>query len=257
MNILVSNDDGYQAKGIRELVKALSEKGDVYVFAPDSQRSASSHAISVSAPVTVTEIDFPYAKKAWKLSGTPADCSKMGLDIMAKQGIDVDIVYAGINHGANLGTDTMYSGTVSAAAEGMFEGLPAVAVSVASHEAKYFEAACLLAVDVMEEALKTAGRGTLININTPNLPKEQIKGVKAARLGNTIYDEWLKVAGEREDGSLVYEYTGCVIGYDEMDEDVDLKLVHDGYSTISMIKYDLNDYNEMEKLKNWGLLQDK
>lgn len=253
MNILVSNDDGYQAEGIRQLVKALSQKGDVYVFAPDSQRSASSHALSITGRVTVTEIDFPYAKKAWKLSGTPADCSKMGLDIMKKQGIPVDIVYAGINHGANLGTDTMYSGTVSAAAEGMFVGLPSVAVSVASHGAKHFEAACDLAVKVFDAALETAGRNTLISINTPNLPASQIRGVKPARLGNTIYDEWLHVVDRKEDGSLVYEYTGCVIGYEDMDDDIDLKLVHDGYATISALRYDLNDYEEMKKIKEWGI----
>ncbi|MGN0714871.1 MAG: 5'/3'-nucleotidase SurE, partial [Anaerovoracaceae bacterium] len=191
MNILIANDDGIQAEGIRHLAEALSEKGNVYVVAPDTQRSASSHALSIHGRMRAEEVpDFPGAKQAWKLSGTPADCVKLGVEILRRKGIETDIVYAGINHGANLGSDTMYSGTVSAAAEGMFAGYPAVAVSVCSHFPKYFEAACSLAVKVFDRALETAGKGYLISINTPNLPQEEIKGVRTARLGQMTYDEW-------------------------------------------------------------------
>ena len=127
MNILVSNDDGIKARGLAELTKALSKKGSVYVCAPNSQRSASSHALSVNNEITMKKIDFDGATMAFEIGGTPADCVKLGLYVLRKMGIDIDIVYSGINHGGNLGTDTMYSGTVSAAAEGLFNGLPAVA----------------------------------------------------------------------------------------------------------------------------------
>ena len=128
MNILVANDDGIQARGIAELAKALSKAGNVYVAAPNSQRSASSHALSVNDEITMKKIDFEGATMAFEVGGTPADCVKLALYVLRDKGIDIDVVYAGINHGGNLGTDTMYSGTVSAAAEGLFNGLPAVAV---------------------------------------------------------------------------------------------------------------------------------
>lgn len=127
MNILVANDDGIQARGIAELAKALSKAGNVYVAAPNSQRSASSHALSVNDEITMKKIDFEGATMAFEVGGTPADCVKLALYVLRDKGIDIDVVYAGINHGGNLGTDTMYSGTVSAAAEGLFNGLPAVA----------------------------------------------------------------------------------------------------------------------------------
>lgn len=149
MNILISNDDGIDAIGIKRLVEAMGTCADIYVVAPDTQRSASSHALSLRKEITVREVEFPGAKYALECNGTPADCVKLGLDLLKKKGIHMDAVYAGINLGANLGTDNMYSGTVSAAAEGMLEGIPAVAVSVCSHDATYFEGACKLAVDVL------------------------------------------------------------------------------------------------------------
>lgn len=127
MNILVSNDDGITTEGIKSLAKAMSSCGDVYVVAPHVQRSASSHALSVSGEITLREVEFEGAKKAYECDGTPADCVKLGIDMLKQEGVIIDVVYAGINHGGNLGTDTMYSGTVSAAAEGMMAGLPAVA----------------------------------------------------------------------------------------------------------------------------------
>ena len=118
MNILLANDDGINAEGIRQLAKALRSLGDVYVFAPDRQRSASSHALTIEKQLTIAREDFPGAKEAYSVDGTPADCVKLGIYALRDRGIDVDIVYSGINHGGNLGSDTMYSGTVSAAAEG-------------------------------------------------------------------------------------------------------------------------------------------
>jgi len=249
MNILIANDDGIQAEGIRQLACALSEKGDVYVVAPDSQRSASSHALSLHDPLIITEeTDFPAAKQAWKMSGTPADCVKVGLEILRRKGLEVDIVYSGINHGANIGTDTMYSGTVSAAAEGIFAGIPAVAVSVCDHFPKYFEGACRLAVSVFEEALKMKGGESLLSLNAPNLPLSEIKGVKAARLGTLRYHEWFEK--EREG---VYRYGAGTIETPEQAEDSDVHLTAEGYATIAVVKYDLNDYENLEKIKEWEI----
>ena len=186
MNILVANDDGIQAKGIAKLTEALSLAGhDVYVIAPNGQRSAYSHAISINKDVLFSEVeDYPFAKEAYMVDGTPADCVKLGTLFLKKRGIRTEAVYTGINHGANLGTDTMYSGTVSSAAEGAFLGLPSVAVSVISHEPKHFEAACKAAVELLPYACSHVATGSLININAPDLEACEIKGTRAARLGN-------------------------------------------------------------------------
>ena len=249
MRILIANDDGIQAEGIRALAEALAEKGNVYVVAPDTQRSASSHALSIHGEMYAEEVtDFPGAERAWKLSGTPADCVKLGLEILRRKGIETDIVYAGINHGANLGTDTMYSGTVSAAAEGMFAGYPAVAVSVCSHFPKHFEAACSLAVKAFDHAMETAGKGYLISINTPNLPQEEIKGVRTARLGQMTYDEWFE-----EEAEMCFRYVGEPVKRTDHDEDIDVRLIEDGWATISTIKYDLNDYDALKQAEKWGI----
>ena len=145
MNILLANDDGIDARGIHELADALKGLGDLYISAPDSQRSASGHGITVSQPITVTETTFPGATGAFRMSGTPADCVKLGVKLLQKEGIKIDMVFSGINHGGNLGTDTLYSGTVSAALEGTICGIQSVAVSVNSHEVKTFEYAKILA----------------------------------------------------------------------------------------------------------------
>ena len=252
MNILISNDDGINAMGIRELVKAMSCCGDVYVVAPHDQRSASSHALSIRGKIALKRVEMEGAKRAYECTGTPADCVKLGLDVLKREGIHIDAVYAGINMGANLATDTMYSGTVSAAAEGLMEGIPSVAVSVCSHEASHFEAACKLAKDVLPMALEAKGRMGVISINTPDIPAEDILGVKAAKLGKIIYDQWFETV-EADGEKTVYRYVGEPLPPEDTDDNFDVKLIHEGYATVSAIKYDLNDYAGLEEIKEWEL----
>jgi len=252
MNILVANDDGIQAEGIRKLTEALHRLGDVFVFAPDGQRSANSHALSISRPVKVTRAEFPYAKEAYMVDGTPADCVKLGIDLLSRKGIGVDIVYSGINHGGNLGGDTVYSGTVSAAAEGVFLGIPAVAASVNSHSPSHFEACCKAAEAVFPYALETAGAGCVISINTPDLPAEEVKGIRPALLGTVTYDEWFDVLEETED-SVIYRYSGIPVFHEDEAGQTDTLLIQQGYGTISVIQYDLNDYKGFEKIKEWEI----
>ncbi|MBR5517200.1 MAG: 5'/3'-nucleotidase SurE [Firmicutes bacterium] len=252
MNILISNDDGIDAIGIKKLVEALGQVADIYVVAPDTQRSASSHALSLRKEITVKEVEFTGAKYALECNGTPADCVKLGLDLLKRQGIHMDAVYAGINLGANLGTDNMYSGTVSAAAEGMLEGIPAVAVSVCSHDAVHFEGACKLAVDILPFAMAAKGKIGVISINTPDIPIERIKGVKAARLGTVEYDQWFEEVS-RKDGTVTYKYTGEPLEKGNHEEDLDVRLIRNGYATISAIKYDLNDYAGLKEMEKWEI----
>ena len=196
MNILISNDDGVNARGLRELIRALHEEAGakIYVCVPDGQRSASGHGITMNKPITVAEANLEHVELAYMTSGLPADCVKVGMEFLRRAGIHIDVVYSGINHGGNLGTDTLYSGTVSAAVEGSLCGKPSVAVSVDSHQAEHFDYACQLAVNAAKALEKQIENGTadhrvVLNINTPNKPREEIKGLRYTKLGPREYEE--------------------------------------------------------------------
>lgn len=251
MKILVSNDDGIRARGINRLVESLAKVADVYVSAPNTQRSACGHGITVSVPIEVEEVDFPFAKKAFSMSGTPADCVKLGLRILKEEGIEIDYVFSGINHGSNLGTDTLYSGTVSAAIEGVINGIPSFAVSVNSHEPDYFEGACDLALEALEKAKGNIDNRTVINLNLPHLPKDEIKGKKITRLGAREYDEDF-IVEKVENGKTLYRYSGSPVVYQGLPEDIDVIAVQDGYSSITPLHYDLTNYDLVEQVKSWG-----
>lgn len=252
MNVLVANDDGIRARGINELVAALSKKATVYVFAPESQRSASGHGITVSEPITAEEVEFEGAAFAMQLSGTPADCIKLGMRIMEQKGIKIDMVFSGINHGGNYGTDTLYSGTVSAAIEGSICGVPSVAVSVNSHEAQHFDYACHLAVEALEKAGGRMSPDTVLNINVPNLPKEEIKGLKYATLGNREYREFFSPV-QTEDGKTAYRYTGEPVIYEDLPDTIDVIAMQEGYATITPLQRDLTDYKLVDEIKKWRI----
>lgn len=252
MNILVSNDDGIYAPGIMALVKALSEEANVYVCAPEDQRSASGHSISITKLIEITEIPFQYATKAYSISGTPADCVKLGLKYLNTRGVEIDMVFSGINHGGNLGTDTLYSGTVSAALEGCICGKPSVAVSLNSHFARDFFVAGEMALEVLRKAPGKLDAKTVLNINVPALPKEDIKGVRITRLGEREYDEWF-MSEEGEDGITRYRYSGKPVIYDELSEDVDVLAMQDGYITITPLRYDLTNHELLDQVASWNI----
>ena len=252
MNILIANDDGIDAKGIHELADALKGLGDLYISAPDSQRRASGHGITVSQPITVTETTFPGAVRAFRMSGTPADCVKLGVKLLQKEGIKIDMVFSGINHGGNLGTDTLYSGTVSAAMEGTICGIPSVAVSVCSHEVKTFAYAKELARKTCEKLAGKLSPDTVLNINVPNLLPEEVKGVKYTRLGNREYKEFFAPIEEGE-GFAKYRYTGDPVIYEGLPDTIDVIAMQDGYATITPLHRDLTDYEVLKEIENWRI----
>ncbi len=252
MNILIANDDGIDAKGIKELARALSQIANIYVCAPHTQRSACGHGITVGRPINVREVEFPNAKGAWEITGTPADCVKLGLKKLAEQEIKIHMVCSGINHGGNYGTDTLYSGTVSAAIEGCICGLPAVAVSVNDHHPTTFEAACELAIKTVKAAAGKMDANTVLNINVPNLPPDEIKGLKIARLGAREYEEWFEPR-ENENGEMEYWYSGTPVVYDDLPGDIDVIAMQEGYATITPLHYDLTSFQLIEEVKTWGI----
>ena len=294
MNILITNDDGAEAIGLHELVKALHDEvgATIYVCAPDGQRSATAHGITMNKPITVNEIKLENVELAWTISGLPADCVKIAKEFLNRKGVSIDMVYSGINLGGNLGTDTLYSGTVSAAIEGCLCGFPSVAVSVDSHQAQYFEYACELAVNAAKAIGKqiadgTVNHRTVLNINTPNLPKEEIKGLRYTRLGPREYDEIFvpahmdseeerlkrdvaRAAGGREAGAASkdvieavrameikipgeFRYSGTPVTYPDLPEDYDVVANQDGYASITPIHPDMTDFAMIEKIRSWEL----
>lgn len=252
MNILVANDDGIDSQGIKELVKALSREACIYVCAPDGQRSASGHAITVSTHITVQEVSFEGAEHALKVSGTPADCVKLGMKIFADRNIKIDMVFSGINHGGNLGTDTLYSGTVSAAIEGSICGVPSVAVSVDSHQASHFEYACFLAVQTLKKSRGRLSPDTVLNINTPDLPASEIRGLKYTNLGKREYMEFFEPVNLGK-GIKAYRYNGEPVVYEGLPDTIDVIAMQEGYATITPMHRDLTDYDMIEEIKKWRI----
>ncbi len=253
MKILVANDDGIEARGLRELVDALTERAgaEVYVFAPDGQRSAASHAITLGSPISVWPVEYDGVEAAFAMDGTPSDCVAVGLKMLRLRGVEVDMVFAGINHGANVGTDTVYSGTVGAALEGSIQGYPSVAVSVDSHQATHFDYACDLAVDLLE---KTGGKWdsrVMININTPDLPADEIKGVFCTCLGEREYINDVQVRTEGEVTTFVYG--GDAVLYESDENHFDVVALENGYASISPIHKDMTAYYASEMLEDWRI----
>lgn len=249
MNILVTNDDGIQSRGIETLVEALSRVADVYVCAPDTQRSACGHGITMHTPITVKEREVPYAKGAWSISGTPADCVKLGVKRLAPS---VDLVFSGINHGANLGTDAFYSGTVGGAAEGVFCGFPSVAVSICDHEPEWFEPAGRIAGIVAEKiSEKGLEKGVMLNINIPNVDPKEIAGIKITRQGVMQYDELFEIAVSPF-GQKYYWYGGNLIKTRQA-EDADVEAIRAKYISITPMQFDLTCRDKLEELSAWDL----
>lgn len=250
MKILLTNDDGINARGISELADALNKKAEIYICAPHTQKSACGHGITIHSSIVVEEVDYQGAQKAFSIEGTPADCVKIGLKLLEQEGVVIDMVYSGINHGGNMGTDTLYSGTVSAAVEGALCGLPSVAVSIDSLTPKHFGIAKKLAVEVMEKVdFHEIDPKMIININTPNMAAEDLKGVRVTSLGIREYDEWFEEV-THVDGKKAYKYAGRPIFHTDKNIDIDVSAVESGYASITPLHYDLTSYDLIKKVKD-------
>lgn len=193
MKILVSNDDGITAQGIKSLISSLAFEHDIYVVAPDRERSAAGHSLTLHSPIRVEELENQFgAKKVWVTNGTPGDCIKIAISSLLSEDELPDVVISGINHGPNLGTDILYSGTVSCALEAAMLNYPSIAVSLASmsHETLYFNAAAKFICRFLPRLKNiTFPKKTILNINTPALEEEDIAGVEITKLGTKMYTD--------------------------------------------------------------------
>jgi 5'-nucleotidase len=188
MRILITNDDGIHARGIQILVQELSQIAELYLVAPDRERSGTGHSITVFDPIKVTKTTFPGVSQAWIVSGTPVDCVKIAIARLIEE--NIDLVISGINHGSNLGSDVLYSGTVSAAAEAVIMGCPSLAISL---DSDHYESDFSFAVHLTRQLVSALMHWgiepkTLININIPAVERSQIKGIRICKLGLRNYD---------------------------------------------------------------------
>ena len=252
MNILISNDDGVYSNGIYELAKKMQDYGKVTVVAPDKEQSATSHAITMHQPLRCKKIKlYDLAVDAWWVSGTPADCIKLGVESLLTE--RPQLIISGINNGENLGTDIIYSGTVSAAIEGSIFKIPSIAVSYEKHGETDFSLAAEVAAGIIGQVLKKQGKiNSLLNINIPELNSiKDLKGVKITKLGVKKYRNNFE---ERKDprGNSYYWLAGELIE-DELGEATDIYAIRNGYVSVTPLNVDFTGYEDMDRLKEWQL----
>jgi 5'-nucleotidase len=257
MRVLLTNDDGITAPGLQAIRRELREVDgvEVDVIAPDSNRSATARSITTRSPLSVEEVEFDDGEVGYATDGTPVDCvrfAELGL-----VGGRPDLIVSGCNHGANLGDDITYSGTVAAAFEGIVLGIPAVAVSQQSSGGGMgyvsgrfeFGVAAAFAAQLVRRLLgEPMPEATLINVNCP---AGEPRGIEVTRLGKRIYNDELKLVGEESGGRRRYEIYGWQPGYEEIDG-TDLYAVAQGRISVTPIHFDLTDHGGIETLGQWG-----
>ncbi len=248
MNFLLVNDDGINSPGLHALAKAAASAGKVYVCAPADQQSAKSHSITLEKPVPLYEREFPFAEKAWSVGGTPADCTRMGLQLCRKGGVEIDLVLSGINLGANLGKDTIYSGTVAAALEAAMDGVHGMAVSVGNHEAVHFDGACSVAMGLVNRVVKELPPEIVLSINVPDIPEEELKGVRVVGLGPRFYKDQFVETSEGFYGLLGEPIDGSE--YDPLT--VDVAALREMYAAVTPLGFDLTAAAGFDIIKNWS-----
>lgn len=246
--ILITNDDGIYAPGIKALWSAMSELGDVTVVAPNREQSAVGHAITISDPLRVDEIKRSNGFKGFSVDGTPSDCVKIATQALLTD--KPDIIVSGINHGSNTGMNIIYSGTVSAATEGTMLNIPSVAISLNSFDESDFDGAKAAAKAVVAHVLeKGLPEKTLLNVNVPAIPEDEIKGFKITQQGNAAFKDRFE---KREDprGKVYYWMTGHMIDPDT-ETHMDHYAVLDGYISITPIHYRLTNHEFLDELSSW------
>ncbi len=245
--ILVTNDDGITAPGIRKLIKIMNEIGEVTVVAPDSPQSGKGHAITINSTLTLEELHFEGNQKDYACNGTPADCVKIGLDKIMKE--KPDLVVSGVNHGSNASINVIYSGTMSAAVEAGVEGLPAIGFSLCdfAYNADFDQAEEYIKQITLKVLEKSMPKGIVLNVNIPKMKKEAIKGIKVCQQANA---KWEEDFDERVNphGKTYYWLTGEFKNMDDNPK-ADVNLLDEGYITIVPVKFDLTAYDYIDELK--------
>ncbi len=244
MRILLSNDDGYFAPGLAALAQALDSLADITVVAPERDRSGASNSLTLDRPLMLRQAPTGF----YYVNGTPTDCVHLAVTGMLDH--MPDMVISGINHGANMGDDTIYSGTVAAATEGYLLGIPSIAVSLASHNAQHFDTAARVVADLVQRIqTRPPTEPMLLNVNVPDCTTAELKGVVVTRLGKRHKAESVvKTTNPR--GQTVY-WVGAAGAAQDAGEGTDFHAVALGHVSITPLQMDLTRFSQMESVNAW------
>jgi 5'-nucleotidase len=252
LRILLTNDDGIFAEGLQVLAREIEKIAETFVVAPDHEQSATGHAITMHRPLRAERVKYLHSPElpTWSVNGTPSDCVKLAVEAIMPY--RPDMVISGINRGANLGTDVLYSGTVSAAIEGVILGIPAIAVSLAEYREPCYEYAAEF-VSRLARVLYNhkASSDTLLNVNVPGCGREKMQGVAITRLGVRQYKNAFE---KREDprGRTYYWLAGELVDMEDGD-DTDVAAVKSCKISVTPIQHDLTKYTQIDSLKEWSI----
>ena len=244
MQILLSNDDGYQAQGLRALYDAINVIADTVVVAPDRDRSGASNSLTLEQPIRARQTDDGFIR----VEGTPTDCVHLAITGLLET--EPDMVVSGINAGPNMGDDVLYSGTVAAATEGRFLGYPAIAVSMASHTPRYFETGARVAAGLVQRLFQQPiASDSILNVNVPDLPYEELQGLTATRLGHRHKAEPV-VKSQDPRGRPIY-WVGPAGAEQDAGPGTDFYAVRNGFVSITPLQVDLTRHQALPDLANW------
>lgn len=244
MKILVSNDDGYHATGIGALIAALEQVADIVVVAPDRNRSAASNSLTLNRPLRVSEV----APNRYKVDGTPSDCVHLALTGFLD--FEPDLVVSGINHGANLGDDVIYSGTVAAAMEGRFLGLPTIAVSLVGQELQHFDTAGAIAAELVQKIERAPlASDVVLNVNVPNIALEDLAGIRATRLGFRHKAE--QIIKDKDPYGRPIFWVGPPGPGQDAGVGTDFCAIDAGFASVTPLKVDLTRHDAIDDLSDW------
>lgn len=244
MHLLLSNDDGYAAKGLIYLAEALGSYADISVVAPERNQSGASNSLTLENPLRAQRLENGFIK----VDGTPTDCVHLAITGLLEN--EPDMVFSGINHGANLGDDVLYSGTVAAATEGRFLGLPAIAISMNASAPEHFETAAEVAVTLFKKLQEAPlPEDTILNVNVPDIPVAMVRGFQATRLGQRHKSEPVI---EREDprGRKIY-WVGPAGAEQDAGPGTDFFAINNNYISVTPLQIDLTRYDSLENLQAW------
>jgi 5'-nucleotidase len=244
MQILISNDDGYFAPGLACLAQAVSAVANVVVVAPERNRSGASNSLTLDRPLNLRRA----ANGFYYVNGTPTDCIHLAVTGMLDA--EPDMVISGINAGANMGDDTIYSGTVAAATEGFLLGIPSIAVSLTGHHEQHYETAARVAVDLVRRfQQQTHTQPWLLNVNVPDVPFEALQGVSVTRLGKRHKAEPV-VKASNPHGETVY-WVGPAGKAQDAAADTDFYAVANRRVSVTPLQMDLTQYNQLDAVRGW------
>ena len=249
--ILITNDDGFEARGLEALVEAAKDFGEIVVITPDGPRSGMGHAITMQVPLRVnlykTENGIPY----YRTNGTPVDCVKLGQRVVLRDR-KIDLVLSGINHGSNSSVSIIYSGTMAAAIEASFEGLPAIGFSLLDYSSKAdFSAAIVYTKQIIEKVLQNGlPKHVCLNVNIPKLPLAEIKGIRITR---QTLGYWYEDLEENTDavGGKYYWLAGYLVNLEKDAADTCEWALQNGYVSVMPVHFDMTSHKTIENLKHW------